>query len=408
MTDIAYTEIANRIMQKAREAGIPSERALCLQAGVNANFVRAIRIGKTRSPRGDSLQKVASLLKVSVDWILTGHEESAPVTKDTSPHHGRQIADRALQKGLELGYKSERAICLAAGVSPDFLRHLRIGKVQSPRAESLSKVAALFQVSMDWMLTGDDTNPPNTREIPNSDSGNLNSILGQWMSEVLEKTGWSAAHWAKLAETAPSNITRMIRDPSASSRPRIDTLMKLARAVPAATDIEAPAFLNLPEETHEIRPPSSSQNDKIIEVDVLGGMGGGGIALTVNYTDDDGNTYQTDDVKALWDLPSPYLTELRVSATNARIIEVQGDSMEPTLRPGDRVMINIADKRPSPPGVFAVWDGFGIVVKRLEPIPNSDPPTLRLISDNEKHSAYERTLDEVCIVGRVVWFGRRM
>lgn len=412
MTDISYTEIANRIMQKAREAGIPSERALCLQAGVNANFVRAIRIGKTRSPRGDSLQKVASLLKVSVDWILTGHEESAPVTKDTSTPHevssGRQIADRALQKGLELGYKSERAICIAAEVSPDFLRHLRIGKVQSPRAESLSKVAELLQVSMDWILTGDDTNTPNTREIPNSNSGNLNSILGQWMSEVLEKTGWSAAHWAKLAETTPSNITRMIRDPAASSRPRVDTLMKLARAVPAATNIEAPTFLHLPEEPLEISPSPSSQNDKIIEVDVLGGMGGGGIAPTVNYTDDGGNTYQTDDVKALWDLPSPYLTELRVSATNARIIEVQGDSMEPTLRPGDRVMINIADKRPSPPGVFALWDGFGIVVKRLEPIPNSDPATLRLISDNEKHSTYERTLDEVCIVGRVVWFGRRM
>lgn len=236
------------------------------------------------------------------------------------------------------------------------------------------------------------------------------NLISAWMSAVLDKTGWSAAHWAKLAKTAPSNITRMTRDPEASSRPRIDTLLKLARVVPESAGIEAPDFMNMPmqDEIPEMVDKESFRTGAVAEIDVVGGMGGGGIALAVNYTDANGNTYQSDDIKAFWDLPSIYLTELRVSADNARIIEVQGDSMEPTLRPGDRVMINVADKRPSPPGVFAVWDGFGIVVKRLEPIPNSDPPTLRLISDNDRHSTYERSFDEVCIVGRVVWFGRRM
>lgn len=152
-----------------------------------------------------------------------------------------------------------------------------------------------------------------------------------------------------------------------------------------------------------------SNRGAIPEVDVRGGMGGGGIAMALNHTDAHGNTTAIDDVKAQWELPPEYLAhELRVNAAQARIIEVQGDSMDPTLRPGDRVMVHLGDRRPSPPGVFAVWDGFGVVVKRIETIPNSDPPTLRLISDNDRHGAYERTLDEVNIIGRVVWFARRM
>lgn len=155
--------------------------------------------------------------------------------------------------------------------------------------------------------------------------------------------------------------------------------------------------------------PGTGARSCVPEVDVRGGMGGGGIAIPVNRTDEWGNTTVSDDIKAQWEIPPDYLRhELRVEAAEARIIEVQGDSMEPTLRPGDRVMVNTGDRRPSPPGVFAVWDGFGVVVKRIEPIPNSDPPTLRLISDNDHHGVYERTMEEVNIIGRVVWFSRRM
>ncbi len=152
----------------------------------------------------------------------------------------------------------------------------------------------------------------------------------------------------------------------------------------------------------------NEKRKKILEIDVYGGMGGGGVAAFHNHTDSDGNTIVADDIRATWELPQDYISELRIAPGKARIIEVQGDSMEPTLRTGDRVMINTADKRPSPPGIFAVWDGFGVVVKRIEPIPNSDPPTLRIISDNSYHGAYERTIEEVNIIGRVIWFARRI
>jgi len=158
---------------------------------------------------------------------------------------------------------------------------------------------------------------------------------------------------------------------------------------------------------HPLAPASGCE--AVAEIAVRGGMGGGGEA-GVSYSDDgQGGVAIADDVKGNWFLPTEYLrSELSVSPVAARIIEVQGDSMTPTLVSGDRVMIDTNDQRPTPPGIFALWDGFGVVVKRLELIPNSDPPLLRISSDNANHNEYQRTIEEVNIIGRVVWYGRRM
>jgi hypothetical protein len=55
-----------------------------------------------------------------------------------------------------------------------------------------------------------------------------------------------------------------------------------------------------------------------------------------------------------------------------------------------------------------LWDGLGIVVKRLDYIPGSDPATVEIISDNTLHKRYERTVEEAHIIGRVVWFARKL
>ena len=149
--------------------------------------------------------------------------------------------------------------------------------------------------------------------------------------------------------------------------------------------------------------------DPVAEIAVRGGMGGGGEAAVSYSHDGNGGTAIADDVKGNWFMPSDYLrSELSVSPAAARIIEVQGDSMTPTLHSGDRVMIDTNDQRPTPPGIFALWDGIGVVVKRLEHVPNSEPALLRISSDNPNHHEYQRTFDEVNIIGRIIWYGRRV
>lgn len=160
-------------------------------------------------------------------------------------------------------------------------------------------------------------------------------------------------------------------------------------------------------------PTRSAEPEKISfidEVDVRSGAGGGGVdSLELTRTDEWGNQIAADAVRGDWGIPTDYVRyELRVAPKQTRIIEVIGDSMSPTLASGDRVMVNLADVVPSPGGVFVLWDGLGVVVKRLEYIPGSDPIAVKIISDNPAHTTYERTIEEIRIIGRAVWYGRRM
>lgn len=90
------------------------------------------------------------------------------------------------------------------------------------------------------------------------------------------------------------------------------------------------------------------------------------------------------------------------------IVEIVGDSMIPTLMPGQRVMVDTMAKSPSPAGIFLVWDGLSEVVKRVEYLAHSSPATVRIISDNAKYQPYERQLDEAHIQGRVIGGWSRM
>lgn len=99
---------------------------------------------------------------------------------------------------------------------------------------------------------------------------------------------------------------------------------------------------------------------------------------------------------------------LRVTPNTIKLLRVTGDSMEPTLRSQDVVMIDTAQILPSPPGVFVLYDGLGLVAKRVEHIQNTDPPVVRIISDNELYTAYERTAEEIRIAGRIVWIARQL
>ena len=99
---------------------------------------------------------------------------------------------------------------------------------------------------------------------------------------------------------------------------------------------------------------------------------------------------------------------LKTDPSNLRIMHVEGDSMTPTLNSGDVVLVDTSRRMPTPPGIFVLHDGMGLVAKRLEHIPNSDPPQVRIVSDNAHYSPYERLVDEMNIVGRIRWFAREM
>lgn len=133
---------------------------------------------------------------------------------------------------------------------------------------------------------------------------------------------------------------------------------------------------------------------EVAEYDVHVSAGGGALVDAEN-------------IARMWPFNPEYLqTILGLPGNQLAILEVRGDSMEPTLSSGDRIMVNMADKQVSQPGIFVLWDGGGTVIKRVEKIPGQD--RVVLISDNALHSRYEVDGEGVEVVGRVVWAGRRL
>lgn len=108
-------------------------------------------------------------------------------------------------------------------------------------------------------------------------------------------------------------------------------------------------------------------------------------------------------VKEIWGIPGAFLRENLQSTRDAiQILEILGNSMAPALRAGDRVFVDLRHRLPSPPGIYALWeDRLGIVVKRVERIPGSNPEQLKLISDNPSHGDYTALATDTKIIGRV-------
>jgi phage repressor protein C with HTH and peptisase S24 domain len=89
-----------------------------------------------------------------------------------------------------------------------------------------------------------------------------------------------------------------------------------------------------------------------------------------------------------------------------RLMSVAGDSMEPTLRNGDTILVDQTQQEPIMGKIYVVGIDDGIVVKRLD----RQPGKLILISDNRAmYPPLPIDLHEgvnVRVIGRVVWMAR--
>lgn len=144
-------------------------------------------------------------------------------------------------------------------------------------------------------------------------------------------------------------------------------------------------------------------SDAILQVDVSPGMGGGGFTLVDSARADDGNFYAVEGVRDWLRLPDELVRgQFRVPSKRVRAFTADGDSMEPTIRDGDLVFVDISHTTPSPPGIYALNDAFGgVILKRLEVVSGLDPEVRVLVkSDNPLHTTKEHSIEEIVIRGR--------
>lgn len=99
-----------------------------------------------------------------------------------------------------------------------------------------------------------------------------------------------------------------------------------------------------------------------------------------------------------------WLRSMGLQPERLSTIVVVGDSMEPTLRGGDEILVDRV-LRPVRDGIHVVRLGDSVLVKRID---TSRPGTIVLLSDNPAYPPLECAAREVEVIGRVVWKGGRI
>ena len=99
----------------------------------------------------------------------------------------------------------------------------------------------------------------------------------------------------------------------------------------------------------------------------------------------------------------------RGSISDLVVLTVDGDSMEPTLRPGDTVLVDRGQQRPQQrDGIYVIRTDGGLQVKRVAAHPVTGRITV--ISDNKERYPSFTDLHpaEVSVIGRALWLGRQL
>lgn len=207
----------------------------------------------------------------------------------------------------------------------------------------------------------------------------------QLIRSLVEWSSMTPNAIAKRIGSAPSTINRHFNG-TAETRLGRETIRKLREAFP-----DFPGF-------NALRPdlPSIPRLQDYLPVRILpsyAGMGGGG-------------TGEGDEETGL--VPRQLIeNEFRGRPDDFQLINVRGDSMEPLFHHGDQLLVDLRDRNPIQPGPFAILDDGAYLVKLVERVPGKRG-YYRIFSANDRYSESEVEETETTIMGRPVWFARRL
>ncbi len=147
---------------------------------------------------------------------------------------------------------------------------------------------------------------------------------------------------------------------------------------------------------------SPTKEGALPEVDTRLGAGEGTVGEAISLPVGP-MTVSSHSVVAEWVLPMSYLrNEAKVQPSQTIVMEIVGDSMSPTYHPGDRVLVDLSQNRMVSDTVYAISDGHAEPqIKRLQRVPFSEPPRVKIISDNPALETFEVDLERLTVIGRI-------
>lgn len=201
---------------------------------------------------------------------------------------------------------------------------------------------------------------------------------------VLDQRKWTQARLAEELGVSQPTIQRWLGGTVPDTQNR-DNLLALLE--------ESETFTSLPSR----RKGNQHTPGDIPNLTIHAGLGSGGLESI--EIDRDGGVSDHQLTDGYWSFPDSIRAGMKhLAKTHA--LPVKGDSMEPTLAGGSVVFVDTTHTIPSPPDLYAVDYGDGLMIKRVELIPRTD--SVKVISDNARYSSYEMPRSELRVYGRVI------
>lgn len=193
----------------------------------------------------------------------------------------------------------------------------------------------------------------------------------------------------RLAEMAGLSDSQIYRIAGGTSQAKLENMAALAKSVGVSLD-----WLAFGEHSVTERPAAYGESEFLFvpRLDVTASAGHG--ALVEGERERERLAFLRD-----------WLQKECISTKHLAVIEARGDSMEPMIHSGDLLLIDLAQRNPAIPGVFVLRVDDTLLVKRLQ-LDLRGQVVAR--SDNEAYSELVVSLEEIDVVGRAVWAGRRL
>lgn len=218
--------------------------------------------------------------------------------------------------------------------------------------------------------------------------------IGERIESRLLELGKSQAWLARQVGITQPTINGLIRNPGKGTKHLYDIARHLQTNVDylmGRTDDPSPSALPLPTQ-EEIAEMLGMQ--LIPEVDIAFSMGAGSVV-------DEFAEVRMVPFRVDW------LTRLTGGGpADVALTRGIGDSMMPTILDDDDILINRADQTiRQQDRIWALSYGDLGMIKRVRRLPSG---IFQLISDNPAVTPIEAVQDELVVIGRVVWIGRKV
>ncbi|MBV1702587.1 MAG: helix-turn-helix transcriptional regulator [Hyphomicrobiales bacterium] len=200
---------------------------------------------------------------------------------------------------------------------------------------------------------------------------------------------------AEISGIAGSSLYRWI---SGASAPPLQQLLAIAQAC----KVNVTDFLY---DDNEIPPPGSQRAYPDIEPSDFTFIP----RLDVEASAGNGRLASQHEPPQMLGFRTDWLRRLGITPNRAQALTAVGDSMEPTIRDGDLLLVDRSVTQIIDNGIYVLTLGGLVIVKRVQ---MRRDHSLLLISDNRERYEPETVppgeVDTLTVEGRVRWFGRSL